>query len=164
MQVGDERERTAECVCRRDASVDAPADQHYTLLSVSHAPSSPPTAETSTLARAAPACPRVQWPTLPEQQHYRAAPSHYASHLLGHEGAGSAYALLKERGWATALVAGEAGTSFRWARQARHAPVELIQCLRPQVARYPITVLPCSLCGHAAFLAAPALSSWSAST
>eukprot|EP00887_Chlorella_sp_A99_P007901 scaffold12.g7901.t1 len=54
----------------------------------------------------------LQWPTLPEQQHYRAAPSHYVSHLLGHEGKGSAFALLKERGWATGLVAGEAGTSY----------------------------------------------------
>jgi insulysin len=55
----------------------------------------------------------VQWPTVSEHQHYRQAPSHYASHLLGHEGEGSAFALLKARGWATGLVAGEAGTSYR---------------------------------------------------
>lgn len=33
-----------------------------------------------------------------------------------HEGEGSAFALLKARGWATGLVAGEAGTSYRRAR------------------------------------------------
>jgi insulysin len=55
----------------------------------------------------------LQWPTVSERQHYRQAPSHYASHLLGHEGEGSAFALLKARGWATGLVAGEAGTSYR---------------------------------------------------
>jgi insulysin len=54
----------------------------------------------------------LQWPTVSEQQHYRAAPTHYVSHLLGHEGEGSAFALLKARGWATGLVAGEAGTSY----------------------------------------------------
>ncbi|PSC73920.1 Zinc-peroxisomal [Micractinium conductrix] len=54
----------------------------------------------------------LQWPTVAEQQHYRAAPSHYVSHLLGHEGEGSAFALLKAHGWATGLVAGEAGTSY----------------------------------------------------
>lgn len=31
-----------------------------------------------------------------------------------HEGEGSAFALLKARGWAAGLVAGEAGTSYRW--------------------------------------------------
>lgn len=51
-------------------------------------------------------------PTIPEQQYYRQAPSHYVSHLLGHEGTGSAFALLKSLGWATGLVAGEASTSF----------------------------------------------------
>jgi insulysin len=30
---------------------------------------------------------------------YRQAPTNYLSHLLGHEGAGSAFALLKVRGW-----------------------------------------------------------------
>jgi insulysin len=43
---------------------------------------------------------------------YRQAPSHYVSHLLGHEGAGSAFALLKARGWATALAAGESGNGI----------------------------------------------------
>lgn len=34
------------------------------------------------------------------------------SHLLGHEGDGSAFALLKARGWASALAAGESGSSI----------------------------------------------------
>lgn len=54
----------------------------------------------------------IQWPTVAEQLNYRVAPSHYVSFLLGHEGEGSAFALLKAKGWATALVAGEASTSF----------------------------------------------------
>lgn len=54
----------------------------------------------------------LQWDTLSEQQHSDAAPSHYLSHLLGHEGEGSVFAYLKKRGWATGLVAGEASTSF----------------------------------------------------
>ncbi|KAG7668348.1 hypothetical protein Ndes2526B_g00937 [Nannochloris sp. 'desiccata'] len=54
----------------------------------------------------------LQWDTVSEQQHSDAAPSHYLSHLLGHEGEGSAFAYLKKRGWATGLVAGEASTSF----------------------------------------------------
>ena len=54
----------------------------------------------------------VQWPTLPSPPHYRAAPAGYVSHMLGHEGEGSAFAVLKARGWATSLVAGEAGTSY----------------------------------------------------
>lgn len=51
-------------------------------------------------------------PTIPEQKHSRESPSHYVSHLLGHEGSGSAFALLKQMGWATGLVAGEAPTSY----------------------------------------------------
>lgn len=54
----------------------------------------------------------IQWPTLSEQAHYKAAPCAYVSHLLGHEGTGSAFAALKAKGWATGLTAGEAATSF----------------------------------------------------
>ncbi|GAB4818102.1 hypothetical protein N2152v2_005148 [Parachlorella kessleri] len=54
----------------------------------------------------------LQWPTLPESRHYAEAPSHYVSHLLGHEGEGSVFAYLKAKGWASGLVAGEAGTSY----------------------------------------------------
>ncbi len=34
------------------------------------------------------------------------------SHLLGHEGEGSIFALLKNLGWATSLSAGESGNSL----------------------------------------------------
>lgn len=54
----------------------------------------------------------IQWLTLPEERHYRESPSNYISHLLGHEGPGSLFALLKHKGLAHSLSAGEAGTSF----------------------------------------------------
>lgn len=45
---------------------------------------------------------------LPEMQsHYLSKPTHYLSHLLGHEGQGSVLALLKEKHWAHELSAGE---------------------------------------------------------
>lgn len=48
----------------------------------------------------------VTWDIPPTESLYRKAPTNYLSHLLGHEGAGSAFALLKARGLATALSAG----------------------------------------------------------
>ena len=52
------------------------------------------------------------WPVPPTEPLYATQPTQLLSHLLGHEGAGSAFALLKERGWATALSAGESGGGF----------------------------------------------------
>jgi len=46
------------------------------------------------------------WPLPPQDPHWRAAPFNYIAHLLGHEGEGSILSVLKQRGWATALVAG----------------------------------------------------------
>ncbi|GBG72511.1 hypothetical protein CBR_g12082 [Chara braunii] len=37
----------------------------------------------------------LSWTSVPEFRHYKAAPSRYISHLLGHEGDGSLFALLK---------------------------------------------------------------------
>jgi secreted Zn-dependent insulinase-like peptidase len=51
----------------------------------------------------------VTWDIPPTEALYRKAPTNYLSHLLGHEGAGSAFALLKARGLATALSAGDCG-------------------------------------------------------
>jgi secreted Zn-dependent insulinase-like peptidase len=48
----------------------------------------------------------LTWDIPPTEALYRQAPTNYLSHLLGHEGAGSAFALLKARGLATALSAG----------------------------------------------------------
>jgi secreted Zn-dependent insulinase-like peptidase len=49
----------------------------------------------------------VTWDIPPTEALYRKAPTNYLSHLLGHEGAGSAFALLKARGLAIALSAGD---------------------------------------------------------
>lgn len=40
------------------------------------------------------------------ERHYRAGPEHYASHLIGHEGAGSILSELKAKGWCNNLVGG----------------------------------------------------------
>ncbi|XP_011312074.1 insulin-degrading enzyme, partial [Fopius arisanus] len=45
---------------------------------------------------------------LPElREHYKSAPAHYVSHLLGHEGDGSLLSALKRKGWSNSLVAGK---------------------------------------------------------
>jgi len=47
------------------------------------------------------------WPVMPSYVHqYHSKPSKYYSHLLGHESEGSIFAIIKEKGWASALVAG----------------------------------------------------------
>lgn len=51
----------------------------------------------------------IQWDIPPTEHHYRQAPTNYLSHLLGHEGSGSAFALLKSQGLVTSLSAGEGG-------------------------------------------------------
>lgn len=51
----------------------------------------------------------LAWPIPASEPHYRCTPTSLLSHLLGHEGSGSAFALLKERRWASALSAGESG-------------------------------------------------------
>jgi insulysin len=48
----------------------------------------------------------ITFPYLDEEQLFRAQPSRYASHLIGHEGPGSILALLKKKGWANGLSAG----------------------------------------------------------
>lgn len=55
------------------------------------------------------------WPMPSERRVYRTAPSRYLSHLLGHEGKGSVFALLKSKGWATGLSAGETESSWEFA-------------------------------------------------
>jgi len=54
----------------------------------------------------------IQWLTVSEEKFYRKCPLHYISHLLGHEGDGSLFALIREEGWANALSSGEAATSL----------------------------------------------------
>ncbi|KAL5743842.1 hypothetical protein ACOSQ2_026958 [Xanthoceras sorbifolium] len=50
---------------------------------------------------------RIAWPITPSIHHYKEAPCRYLSHLIGHEGEGSLFYVLKTLGWATGLFAGE---------------------------------------------------------
>ncbi|WIA29727.1 hypothetical protein OEZ86_012206 [Tetradesmus obliquus] len=66
----------------------------------------------------------IQWDIPPTEALYRQAPTNYLSHLLGHEGAGSAFALLKAAGLATSLTAGEgSGISRRTLAQMLTLPL-----------------------------------------
>lgn len=50
---------------------------------------------------------RISWPITPGIHHYKEGPSRYLGHLIGHEGEGSLFYILKKLGWATSLSAGE---------------------------------------------------------
>ena len=50
---------------------------------------------------------QLSWPLPQQKQFYRTKPIRYVSHLIGHESAGSILALLKKKGWADSLSAGE---------------------------------------------------------
>ncbi|KAI3792512.1 hypothetical protein L2E82_06394 [Cichorium intybus] len=50
---------------------------------------------------------RITWPITPGIHHYMEGPSRYLGHLIGHEGEGSLFYILKKLGWATSLSAGE---------------------------------------------------------
>ncbi|MEW5297373.1 MAG: hypothetical protein WDW36_000586 [Sanguina aurantia] len=54
----------------------------------------------------------LAWQVPPSQPQYKQAPLSVLSHLLGHEGTGSLFSLLKSLGWASSLVAGESGSSM----------------------------------------------------
>ena len=49
---------------------------------------------------------RLLFPVPPQSQNYRKNPSHYVSHLLGHEGKGSILSVLKARGIGNSLCGG----------------------------------------------------------
>ena len=55
----------------------------------------------------------LSWVLPPMQAHFRVKPTHYAEHLIGHEGSGSLFSLLRDEGWVTSLCAGvsEGGNS-----------------------------------------------------
>ncbi|KAE9621676.1 putative insulysin [Lupinus albus] len=55
---------------------------------------------------------RIVWPVTPEIHHYMEGPCRYLGHLIGHEGEGSLYCVLKTFGWATGLSAGESDWSL----------------------------------------------------
>ncbi|KAL6842400.1 hypothetical protein ACP4OV_027827 [Aristida adscensionis] len=50
---------------------------------------------------------RIIWPVTPNIQFYKEGPCRYLSHLIGHEGEGSIFHVIKELGWAMNLSAGE---------------------------------------------------------
>ncbi|KAF5474140.1 hypothetical protein F2P56_006066 [Juglans regia] len=50
---------------------------------------------------------RIVWPITPEILRYKEGPCRYLGHLVGHEGEGSLFYILKTLGWATGLSAGE---------------------------------------------------------
>lgn len=54
----------------------------------------------------------LNWPVPASRPLYKSEPLSYLSQMLGHEGEGSVFALLKGRGWASGLVAGESGASI----------------------------------------------------
>ncbi|WOK97143.1 insulin-degrading enzyme-like 1, peroxisomal isoform X2 [Canna indica] len=55
---------------------------------------------------------RIMWPITPSIQNYKEGPCRYLSHLIGHEGEGSVFFILKQLGWALSLQAGEGDWSF----------------------------------------------------
>ncbi|TVU34897.1 hypothetical protein EJB05_16753 [Eragrostis curvula] len=57
---------------------------------------------------------RIIWPVTPSIHFYKEAPCHYLSHLIGHEGEGSIFHIIKELGWAMNLVAGEGTDSTQY--------------------------------------------------
>ncbi|OMO71346.1 hypothetical protein CCACVL1_18285 [Corchorus capsularis] len=50
---------------------------------------------------------RIAWPITPSILRYKEGPCRYLGHLIGHEGEGSLFYVLKSLGWATGLSAGE---------------------------------------------------------
>ncbi|GAB4843855.1 Insulin-degrading enzyme-like 1, peroxisomal [Ancistrocladus abbreviatus] len=50
---------------------------------------------------------RIAWPITPGIHYYQEGPCRYLGHLIGHEGEGSLFYVLKTLGWATSLSAGE---------------------------------------------------------
>ncbi|KAG6487992.1 hypothetical protein ZIOFF_056750 [Zingiber officinale] len=57
---------------------------------------------------------RIVWPIAPTIQNYKEGPCRYLSHLIGHEGEGSVFFILKQLGWALSLEAGEGDWSLEF--------------------------------------------------
>ncbi|KAK3162116.1 hypothetical protein QOZ80_1BG0085710 [Eleusine coracana subsp. coracana] len=57
---------------------------------------------------------KLIWPVTPSIQFYKEGPCHYLSHLIGHEGEGSIFHIIKELGWAMNLGAGEGSDSTQY--------------------------------------------------
>ncbi|EPS70250.1 insulin degrading enzyme, partial [Genlisea aurea] len=54
------------------------------------------------------------WPITPGFRNYKEGPTSYLSHLIGHEGEGSLFYILKKLGWATSLLVGESESSYEF--------------------------------------------------
>lgn len=57
---------------------------------------------------------KINFPTREVDTLYRQKPTHYISHLIGHEGQGSILQLLKDKGWANELSAGVSRNCSDW--------------------------------------------------
>ncbi|KAL3533783.1 hypothetical protein ACH5RR_007304, partial [Cinchona calisaya] len=57
---------------------------------------------------------RIIWPITPGIRHYKEGPCRYLGHLIGHEGEGSLFYILKKLGWATSLSAGESDWTYEF--------------------------------------------------
>ncbi|KAF0917133.1 hypothetical protein E2562_016934 [Oryza meyeriana var. granulata] len=57
---------------------------------------------------------KISWPVTPNIQFYKEGPCRYLSHLIGHEGEGSIFHIIKELGWAMNLTAGEGSDSAQY--------------------------------------------------
>uniref|UniRef100_A0A0D9X0K9 Peptidase M16 N-terminal domain-containing protein n=1 Tax=Leersia perrieri TaxID=77586 RepID=A0A0D9X0K9_9ORYZ len=57
---------------------------------------------------------KILWPITPNIRHYKEGPCKYVSHLIGHEGEGSLFYVLKKLGWAMSLEAGEGDWSYEF--------------------------------------------------
>lgn len=57
---------------------------------------------------------RVVWPITPSIRNYKEGPCRYLGHLMGHEGEGSLFYILKTLGWAMSLSAGEGDSNYEF--------------------------------------------------
>lgn len=57
---------------------------------------------------------KIVWPITPGIRHYKEGPIRYLGHLIGHEGEGSLFYVLKKLGWATSLSAGESEWTYEF--------------------------------------------------
>lgn len=57
---------------------------------------------------------KISWPVTPNMHFYKEGPCRYLSHLIGHEGEGSIFHIIKELGWAMDLAAGAGSDSTEY--------------------------------------------------
>lgn len=79
----------------------------------------------------------LSWVLPPMQAHFRTKPTHYAEHLIGHEGSGSLFSLLRDEGLVTSLCAGvsEGGNSKNTALDLMQVSITLTKLGAASVPR-----------------------------